>query len=181
MLSFSQTTGYAVLALGCIGSWKGHWVLSQQIHKCTGVPMPYLRKILNALGQAGLIETKRGYRGGFVLARPAEEITLMDVVEAVESDNPVPDCLLGLPGCSEATPCPMRAFWQEKRAEIEDRLRGTTVAEAAECVRTARWGKLCRPGKAALRRGACRQAPGRTSTATAAKRSKVRTARRRRP
>ena len=66
MLSLSQTTGYAVLAMGCIGSWKGDWVRSEAIHECTGVPKPYLRKLLYALGQAGLLETKRGYEGGFV-------------------------------------------------------------------------------------------------------------------
>jgi Rrf2 family iron-sulfur cluster assembly transcriptional regulator len=158
MLSFSHTTGYAILALGCVESGNGHWVLSQQIHKCTGIPMPYLRKVLNALGQAGLIRTKRGYRGGFVLARPATEITLTDVVEAMERENPIPDCLLGLPGCSDATPCPLRSFWREERAKIERQLRDVTVAEAAECVRTARWGKLCRPAKASSAAAKCGKA-----------------------
>jgi Rrf2 family iron-sulfur cluster assembly transcriptional regulator len=142
MLSFSQTAGYAVLALGCIASWKGEWVLSGQIHKCTGVPRPYLRKLLFALGKAGLIHTKRGYQGGFVLARPPEDISLLDVVQAVEGRRPGQDCLLGLPGCSEAAPCPMRCFWQKERAKIEVRLARTSLAKTAEFVRGARWGKL---------------------------------------
>jgi Rrf2 family protein len=142
MLAFSQTTGYAVLALGCIASWKGRWVLSEQVHKCTGISTPYLRKVLYTLGRAGLVRTKRGYHGGFVLTRPPEEITLLEIVEAVESNRPVSDCLLGLPGCSEATPCPLRRFWQKERAKIRAELGRITLAKAAKAVRAARWGKL---------------------------------------
>lgn len=145
MLSLSQTAGYAVLALGCIGSWRGQWVLSKDIHKCTGVPMPYLRKLLFALGKAGLIQAKRGYQGGFVLARAPDEITLLEVVRAVEHEKPAADCLLGLAGCSDATPCPMRSFWHKERAKIEAKLASVTLAKAAQSVRAARWGKLTCP------------------------------------
>ena len=142
MLSFSRTTGYAILALGCIGSWKGQWVRSGQIHECTGIPTPYLRKTLFALVRFGLIQAKRGYQGGFVLRRPPEEITLLDVVQAVEPDYSASDCLLALDGCSDATPCPVRGFWKKMRAQIEAELRRITVAQAAESVRAARWGRL---------------------------------------
>lgn len=185
MLSLSQTAGYAVLALGCIGSWKGEWVLSKDIHKCTGVPMPYLRKILFALGKAGLIQTKRGYQGGFVLARAPEKITLLDVVRAVEHEKLGEDCLLGLAGCSDATPCPMRSFWQKQRARIEAKLDSITLAKAAESVRAARWGKLtacpppCGPPKRAQAKRNSRRA--RPKSATGRGRRKTRRARRTRP
>jgi Rrf2 family protein len=154
MLSFSRTAGYAILALGCIGSWKGQRVLSGQIHKCTGIPMPYLRKTLFVLGRFGLVRAKRGYQGGFVLSRPPEEITLLDVVRAVEHERSAFDCMLGLPGCSDATPCPMRKFWRKEWAKIEAKLRSVTIAEAAESVRAARWGRLatCPPPPAKQRR-----------------------------
>ena len=172
MLSFSQTAGYAVLALGCIGSWKGEWVLSKDIHQCTGVPMPYLRKILFALGKAGLIQTKRGYQGGFVLARAPEEITLLDVVRAVEHERLREDCLLGLAGCSDATPCPMRSFWQKERTKIEAKLHTVTLAKAAESVRAARWGKLtaCPSPSSPPKRAGSRQGgpPARRKRATGA-------------
>lgn len=116
--------------------------MSDQIQRCTGIPMPYLRKILFIMGKAGLIETKRGRHGGFVLARPADQITLMDVAAAMGKHDPLPECLLELPGCSDATPCPMRSFWQKERARIEKKLEGVTVAEAASAVVSARWGRL---------------------------------------
>ena len=142
MLSYSHTAGYAILALGCIGSWKGDWVMSEQIHHCTGVPTPYLRKLLFLMSRAGLIRTKRGYRGGYVLTRPPEEITLLDVVRAVGSETPASDCLLGLAGCCEATPCPVYHFWKKERAKIEAKMASVTLADAARAVRAARWGKL---------------------------------------
>lgn len=143
MLSFSQTTGYAILALGCIESGEGRRVQSEEIQACSGVPMPYLRKILHSLGKAGLVETKRGQQGGFLLARPADQMTLMDVVEAVEGSDGLPDCLLRLPGCSDENPCPFRSFWKKKRAEIEVFLRRLTVAEAAGPVRAADGSFMC--------------------------------------
>lgn len=190
MLSLSHTTGYAVLALGCIESGQGQWVLSRNIHTCTGIPMPYLRKILFALGKSGLIRAKRGREGGFLLKRPASRISLMDVVEAVEHGKSVPDCLLGLPGCSDATPCPLRSFWQKERARIEARLRRVTVRKAAEFVRAARGGKLttCPPAEETPRRG--RQAPttrsagrkgsSKTSTRKTSTRKKARATQRKR-
>ncbi|MHB8901636.1 MAG: RrF2 family transcriptional regulator [Thermoguttaceae bacterium] len=138
MISLTHTTGYAVLALACIGAHGRNWVRTDKVHACTGVPKPYLRKILNALGRAGLIETKRGYQGGVVLARPPEEITLMDIVEAVEPSEPgSKNCLLGLVGCSDANPCPMRHFWRKERLRIEDELLRVTLADAAKYVKNS--------------------------------------------
>ncbi len=142
MISLSQTSGYAVLALGCIGSWKGDWVRSDQIHACTGVPRRYLMKLLFALGKAGLVQTKRGSRGGYVLARPPGEITLLEIAEAVEPTRPGSDCLLGLVGCSDATPCPMHAFWKKELPKIRAELARTSLAKAAKCIRKAQGGKL---------------------------------------
>ncbi len=138
LISLSHTTGYAILALACIGSWKGEWVQADQIHECTGVPKPYLRKLLHAMGRAGLINTKRGCQGGCVLARPPEEITLLDVVEAVESRELESNCLLGLTGCSDAHPCPVHRFWKHEWPRIEAELVQKTLADAATYVRSSR-------------------------------------------
>lgn len=155
MLSFSRTAGYAILALGCIGSRKGDWVLSRHVHECTGIPMPYLRKILFALGKAGLIRAKRGYQGGFVLARPPEKITFLEIVRAVEGGKTTQDCLLALPRCTEANACPLRRFWQKERARIETQLDRITLAKASRFVQTAWVGEQSTcpaPGRVPKRR-----------------------------
>ena len=75
-----------------------------------GAPQPYLSKIMHRLRQAGLVVGKRGYRGGFALSRPAEDITLLQVAEAVEGDGWLPTCMLGLPECCRSGTCPTHAF-----------------------------------------------------------------------
>ena len=84
MFSLSQTTGYAILALGFLHECGDRLVLAKDITNCTRIPLPYLSKILNALTRTGLIVGKRGYQGGFALSRSADKISLCDVAEAVE-------------------------------------------------------------------------------------------------
>jgi len=102
---------------------------AKQIAECTGLPLPYLSKILHSLGRSGLVLTKRGYNGGFTLARPAEQITLVDVAEAVDGAGWLPQCLLGLDDCPGACHCPTRTFWKKERQRIEAELRRITVRD----------------------------------------------------
>ena len=136
MLSLSQTTGYAIRALGCLDGAAGEWMLSQQINAETGIPMPYLRKILNTLRKSGLVRAKRSFQGGFQLARPSDRITLMDVVKAVEGRRPKSHCLLGLAACSKENLCPVHVSWQAAKNDIEAQLESVTVEDMAGCTWT---------------------------------------------
>lgn len=129
MLSFSQTTGYGLLACSCLDRCTDDWLLARDIAKCCGVPLPYLSKVLHGLSGAGIVLAKRGYRGGFQLARPGDQISLLEVVEAVRGKDWGSTCLLGLGGCSDDRPCPMHDFWSRERAEIERELRGKTIRD----------------------------------------------------
>ena len=129
MLSLSQTTGYAILALSCLVEDQDRWVLSRDIAATTGIPGPYLSRVLHALGRSGLIRAKRGYRGGFALARPASRISLLDVAVAVEGRDWKAPCLLGLTSCAQVRACPTHAFWTRELARIERELRKTTLAQ----------------------------------------------------
>lgn len=148
MLSLSQTTGYAVLALSCLRQCGCDLVLAKDIAECTGIPLPYLLKLLHAMGKADLVIAKRGYRGGFALARPAEEISLMDVAEAVDGQAWLPKCLLGLDDCSDKRQCPTHDFWKIHRQKIEAELRQTTVKDVADFEAQQakrRLGQCCAP------------------------------------
>ncbi len=127
----SVRTGYAVLALACLHNCEGQWVLVRDIADCTHTPKPYLHKILHALGRSGLIRSKRGFRGGISLSRPSAQITLMDVVEAVEGRSWTQRCLLGLGKCSDERDCPIHEFWSAQKNRIEAKLRQTTLADVA--------------------------------------------------
>ncbi len=136
MLSVTQTTGYAILALSCLDKSGEEWVLEKDIAEKTGISKPYLSKLLYRLTKGGLIVSKRGYKGGISLSRPANEITMLDIFEAVEGTDWRDRCLLGLPGCSSNQPCPMHKFWLKMRPKIEDQFKNLTLAEVMEFRKT---------------------------------------------
>jgi len=127
MISLSLTTSYAIKALMCLESGECVPRHISDLARCTGVPRAYLAKILSTLAQQGLVQTKRGYRGGISLARPAEDISLLQIVEAVEGRQWLGECLLGMEGCDALTICPTHEFWARIRREITEELRNTTL------------------------------------------------------
>lgn len=129
MLCLSQTTGYAVHALVCLEEQGGHANLIRDIARCTGISKPYLARIINALAHHELVAAKRGYRGGIALARPAGEISLLQVVEAVEGPNWIGPCLLGLDDCAAPGVCPTHDVWQRVMGELKAVLGKTTLAD----------------------------------------------------
>ena len=84
---------------------------------------------LPELVAAGLVRSVRGKRGGILLARPPEEITLLQISEAVEARQWLGRCLLGLVTCSDERACPVHNFWKDARQQIESTLRSTTLAD----------------------------------------------------
>ena len=83
MFPLNQTAGYAVLALGMMNDPGGQPVLVRDIAEATDIPKPYLSKLVHQLSVRGLVITRRGYRGGVTLAKPATEINIVEIVEAV--------------------------------------------------------------------------------------------------
>ncbi|MEE8368754.1 MAG: Rrf2 family transcriptional regulator [Thermoanaerobaculia bacterium] len=132
MLSLSQTTGYAIQALGCLARCGEEWHLAKDIADCSDVPLPYLQKILHTLRVVGLVEAKRGYRGGFKLVKPAEEISLLEVAQCLDPEIREPRCLLGFRACSDESACSMHHFWEPERRRLLAELGRMTVAEVVD-------------------------------------------------
>ena len=84
-MRISRSTGYALVAVGYIAqNYKEGAVLAARVSREYNIPLEYLLKILQQLVRANVLRSKRGPRGGFFLARPAEEITMLEIIEAVE-------------------------------------------------------------------------------------------------
>jgi Rrf2 family nitric oxide-sensitive transcriptional repressor len=92
---FSNTVEYALLGMAQLASQECAASTVQRVSKATRISLPYLAKVFQDLGKAGLIEAKRGRNGGIKLAKPASRITLLDVVEALEPMNRAIDPLHG--------------------------------------------------------------------------------------
>jgi Rrf2 family iron-sulfur cluster assembly transcriptional regulator len=103
----------------------------------TGLPQPYLEQILLALKGAGLVRSKRGVGGGYVLARPAEDITLAQIVSAV--DGPIVAGDFGQPhqngACDHEGQCVLLAVWSEVSDHMRSHLSSYSLAEMVDRAR----------------------------------------------
>jgi Rrf2 family protein len=129
MMNVSKTAGYAIHAMSCIGNSRAPMRFVRDIARKTGLQKPYLAKIINQLAHDGLVVAKRGYRGGIALARPPGDITLLEIVTAVDGEEWSHTCLFGLEKCPVAGHCPAHERWNEIREEVASVLRATTLAD----------------------------------------------------
>jgi Rrf2 family protein len=129
MIGLSLTTGYAIQALSCLNDSTCACRQVADVACCSGVPKAYLAKILNLLSHHGLLTAKRGYRGGVTLARKPGDISLLEIVEAIEDSRWIADCLLHMTDCSGRSFCPTHNFWKRIRREITTELQNTTLAD----------------------------------------------------
>lgn len=93
------------------------------------IPPSFLAKIISQLSIAGLLHTSRGARGGVMLARDPKEITLLEVVEAIDGPIQLNECVGETGACLFDHQCPLRSVWCDAQEELVKRLRGTNFAE----------------------------------------------------
>lgn len=155
MLALSQTFNYALRALTCLEMGQCESTFVKDLAQEAEVPPAYLSKIFTRLAAAGIIEAKRGWKGGNRLSRPAEEISLYDLAEALEDDRWIDTCLLGQEECSDRRACPTHEFWKVERKRIAEQLRSVSLAEVIEFERN----RSCR--------GSCPKASGPASGSSA--------------
>ncbi len=104
---------------------------TSQIAQEQHIPPSFLAKIISQLSIAGLLQTSRGARGGVTLARSAEEITLLDVVEAIDGPIALNECVNDENACHFGDECPLRSIWCDAQDDLVQRLKGTTFAQFA--------------------------------------------------
>jgi len=106
---------------------------------CAGrdLPKQYLTKIFSSLTRAGLIRPVRGKHGGYMLARDPKQVSLLEVVEAVQGPLWINLCTHEPPQCDQED-CPLRSVWCELQQHIREKLSSVTLADAAAPVAEVR-------------------------------------------
>ena len=99
---------------------------TSQIAEDQQIPPSFLAEIVSQLSVAGLLQTSRGARGGVSLARPPEDITVLDVVEAIDGPILLNECVACGGNCSFTDDCPMKPIWDETQNALVDRLKKIT-------------------------------------------------------
>lgn len=123
----SQTAEYALRAIVYLADQSESPQTTQQIAEVTRVPAGYLAKVMQGLSRAGLVHAQRGLHGGFMLARPADELTVLDVVQAVDPLRRIERCPLGIQG--HLSLCPLHRRLDNAVALVEKALGSSTIAE----------------------------------------------------
>ncbi|MEN6369512.1 MAG: Rrf2 family transcriptional regulator [Thermotogota bacterium] len=129
---YSKTAKYAVLALAEVSLRShGDYVSTREIADVASIPYPHFAKTIALLKRAGLIATSRGKTGGILLACPAKDITVLDVVIAVDGPDTLNDCPLFLESCDCTRTCSLHGLWREAHDAVVAFLKQTTIADVA--------------------------------------------------
>jgi Rrf2 family protein len=120
----------AVLHLATLG--PGGKAATAHIAAEQNIPPTFLAKIISQLASAGVVRAARGAHGGVALARSAEAISLLDIVEAIDGPLQLNECISNPASCPQATTCAVRPVWCEVQADLAARLRQTNFGQLAE-------------------------------------------------
>jgi Rrf2 family transcriptional regulator, nitric oxide-sensitive transcriptional repressor len=124
----SQTVEYALRAAVHLAQEAPGARTTDQIAEATRVPRAYLSKVLQSLSRAGVVNSQRGLGGGMALAKSASELTILEVVNAVEPIQRIRACPLGL-AAHGVRLCPLHRRLDNALATVEEAFGNTTLAE----------------------------------------------------
>jgi len=124
----SQTSEYALRAAACLAREAGTPRTAQDLAAATRVPPGYLAKVLQQLGRADIVRSRRGIGGGFELTRAPERISVLDVLDAVDPIRRIERCPLALPEHAGAL-CALHRKLDDAYALVEETFRATALAD----------------------------------------------------
>ena len=130
-MQITRQADYAVRAVAFLARLDSdHRAATSQIAEKQKIPPSFLAKIVSQLSVAGLLQTSRGARGGVSLSRPPDEITLLEVVEAIDGPIYLNECVCGYDPCIFSEECPIYPIWCEAQEHLINLLKETTFGAA---------------------------------------------------
>lgn len=142
---FSSATEYAIRGLSELASrsQNGQSILLNDLVSGTDLPRDFVAKLFQKLVKGNILNSAKGRGGGFSLARPAHEITLMQIVEVMEGPQCFDRCVVGLEKCNDQMPCPQHDLYKPIRHRLKDYLSTTTLADLASSLKAKlAWQKI---------------------------------------
>lgn len=149
MFRLNRLTDYAVVVMSQMTHKPREVHTAPRISHDTGIPLPTVSKLLNALAREALVVSHRGAAGGYSLGRPATEITVAQIIQALEGPIALTACVEGSGNhCEVECLCPMRGNWDRVNQAIHDALNQVTLSEMA-----ASWQAMFGPAETAPETG----------------------------
>ena len=133
MLRISKLTDYGIVLMAHLArEGDGILVSAPDLATATRVAPPTVSKLLKILGRADLLTSTRGAHGGYRLARPASEIDVAELIEALEGPLAMTECAdERVSSCEEQTNCPLRGHWNHINLAVKTALRSISLAQLA--------------------------------------------------
>jgi Rrf2 family iron-sulfur cluster assembly transcriptional regulator len=136
---YSRSTEYAIRAFVHLAQVpEGKYAMVKQIAEKEKIPAHFLAKILQQLARKGLLRSSKGPTGGFILRLSPKEISLIQLVEALDGLTDYQKCVSGLSECTDDAPCGMHDAWKGLRSRIMDYLEQTSIADVAKALELKR-------------------------------------------
>ncbi|WP_408952922.1 SUF system Fe-S cluster assembly regulator [Lysobacter sp. Hz 25] len=129
MLRVTKLTDYATVVLTVLAAQSDRVLSASELAERAGLEAPTVSKLLKPLAQAGLVEGFRGANGGYRLARPADEIGLIEIVEAMEGPLGMTECSVHEGNCGLEHQCGVRANWRRINDVVIEALSNVTLAQ----------------------------------------------------
>jgi len=130
---YSNACRYAIRAMSRLAMLRPDgYVLLDELCEGTDLPRHFVAKIFQDLVRKGLLVSAKGRGGGFALARPPQNIVLMEIVAIVDGADEVDACVVGMSKCDDEQPCPQHDQWAPIRAKLKEFLAETTLAGMAK-------------------------------------------------
>jgi len=127
----SNTTEYGIRLLTLIARESGSFCSAKTLIDKLKISDKYARRLLTQLTKAGFVTSMHGRDGGYMLAKPASEIRILDIIKIFEAENKIFNCVLGFSECSNDSPCAMHAAWLPVRDKMLDTFSNNSLAQVA--------------------------------------------------
>ncbi len=132
-LQLTRGGEYAIRAMACLASSPQGSAVSLHAISCSrDIPECFLAKILQCLVRAGFVASRRGASGGFLLVRPPCEISLRDILEAVDGPLCLNQCILWPEECTRSHTCRLREVWVRAQAQLAELLTEVTLDQLVD-------------------------------------------------
>ena len=129
MLKLTKKADYGLIALRHLATRKGGSASTKEIADAYHIPMPLLSKVLQKLVREGLMTSEQGTNGGYRLSRPAQEITTLEAIRAIDGPIILTHCFTEHNGCDQSSLCPVREPLRKVHEGILNLLSGITISD----------------------------------------------------
>ena len=126
-MKLSTKGKYGLYAMYYLAAHEGEGPQSLQSIASVGVPKQYLEQLLGNLRRAGLVSTVRGAQGGYQIAKPPGEISLLHIIDAMEGPIELSECTADENICDRSCACPVRRVWRQLTDSINQELSRVTL------------------------------------------------------